>query len=77
MFRFNVEVLVPGNPRFSVEVEAADRFKAQTKAMAVYPHQLRGQTVDYLVEALVPPIDFTDRRSPRAKLRVVRAGRNA
>lgn len=52
MIKFHVEVLVANNPRFCVEVEAKDRWKAQTRAMASYPHPIRGQQVDYLVEAL-------------------------
>lgn len=46
-----VTVEVPGNPAFSITVDAPDEWKARTKAMAHYPHPLRGALVEYQVRA--------------------------
>jgi len=46
---FKVVVSVSGNPDFTTVVDAADGWKARTRAMFNYPHPLRGQTVNYEV----------------------------
>lgn len=46
---FKVRAMVPGNPDHETTVEAADEWKARTRAMISYPHPLRGQTVNYEV----------------------------
>jgi hypothetical protein len=38
-----------GNPPFEATVDAADEWKARTRAMLNYPHRLRGQTVAFEV----------------------------
>jgi hypothetical protein len=49
MNTYIVTVKCEGNPDFTVEVKAADEWKARTSAMMVYPHKCGGKMVEYKI----------------------------
>ncbi len=49
---YEVTVKVEGHPDYTVVIDAPREGLATTRAMAVYPHQLCGQLVEFSVKEL-------------------------